>query len=107
MLDAGGGSGAQSFRDAVAELGTTLAALGYGVTVETLGDDEAVLSTPTCPLRPLVVAAPENLQIDCGMWEELLAGALTPELAARVECATSDCLEHGSSCRIRLRLAGG
>jgi len=82
-----------------------LGRLGFQASVEEIRDDTVVIATPTCPLRPLVVAAPEAAAIDCGMWAELLAGALAPELAPRVTCETSDCLEHGRSCRIRLRLS--
>jgi predicted ArsR family transcriptional regulator len=96
---------AGSFADAVAALRATLAGLGYGTTLESIGDDEAVLSTPVCPLRPLVVEAPAAVAIDCGMWAELLMRSLPPQLRARVSCETSDCLEHGASCRIRLRIA--
>jgi predicted ArsR family transcriptional regulator len=94
-----------SFADAVAALRATLTGLGYGTTLESIDDDEAVLSTPVCPLRPLVVEAPAAVAIDCGMWAELLMRSLPPQLRARVSCETSDCLEPGASCRIRLRIA--
>ena len=104
MLRAGEGSGAQSFRDAVAELCATLAELGYGATVETLDDGEAVLSTPTCPLRPLVVANPAVAEIDHALWRGLIAAAVDDLEVEDVGCVTHDCLEPCAACRIVVSL---
>jgi predicted ArsR family transcriptional regulator len=51
--------------------------------------------TPTCPLRPLIVARPEAAEIDRGMWSGLVGGEVT--------CTAEGCRDPGSSCRIRIR----
>jgi hypothetical protein len=59
-----------------------------------------VIATPTCPLRPLVVARPELAQVDRGMWCGLLEAALDDVHAAEIVCETRDCLDDHASCRV-------
>jgi len=66
--------------------------------------EEAVIATPTCPLRPLVRELPEAAEIDRGMWAGLVEVALRDTAAAAVQCETQDCLDDHASCRVRLRL---
>ena len=79
-----------------------LGALGFQASVESFDRDRAVLVTPTCPLRPLVVAAPEARDLDQGMWRGLVGEALRD--AGDVRCETHDCLSGDSPCRIAIRL---
>ena len=77
--------------------------LGFQATVSEVTDDEAVISTPTCPLRPLVRAQPEIAAIDRGMWAGLVAHALGRDVV-EVKCETRDCLVDHASCRVCIRL---
>jgi predicted ArsR family transcriptional regulator len=78
--------------------------LGYQATVERADGDEAVIATPNCPLRPLVVAQPDAAVIDEGMWAGLAESALTGHRADAIACAASGCLDAHASCRIHLHL---
>jgi len=78
--------------------------LGYQAAVEEADDRGAVITTPTCPLRPLVRAHPEAAEIDRGMWAALGAHALRDAEVAEVTCETRDCLVDHASCRVVLTL---
>jgi predicted ArsR family transcriptional regulator len=79
--------------------------LGYQASVERVGRNEAVIASPTCPLRPLVRARPEAVEIDRGMWAGLASCAISGVEAAHVRCETRDCFEDHAACKIRLELA--
>ena len=79
--------------------------LGYQATLESADDSGAVISTPTCPLRPLVRAHPEAVEVDRGMWEGLAAAALEGVQVERVRCETRDCFDDHASCKVVLELA--
>jgi predicted ArsR family transcriptional regulator len=74
-----------------------LGVLGFQASVESVEGDQAVLVTPTCPLRPLVVASHGAREVDQGMWRGLVGEALR---GASVRCATNDCLSGDSPCRV-------
>jgi predicted ArsR family transcriptional regulator len=78
--------------------------LGYQASVEEVDGNEAVIATPTCPLRPLVRARPDAVEIDRGMWAGLASCALSGVEAARVRCETRDCFDDHASCKVRLEL---
>ena len=78
--------------------------LGYQAAVEEADAGGAVITTPTCPLRPLVYAHPEAAEIDRGMWAGLAAHALRDADVAEVSCETRDCLRDHASCRVLLSL---
>jgi predicted ArsR family transcriptional regulator len=80
---------------------SALGQLGFQASVESVETDRAVLVTPTCPLRPLVVAAPQTRELDQGMWRSLVAATLP---GATVRCETSDCLAQDCSCRVLVEL---
>lgn len=80
-----------------------LGKLGFQASVESVERDRAVLVTPTCPLRPLVVASPAAREVDQGMWRGLVGEALRN--AAEVRCKTNDCLAEECSCRVVVRLS--
>ena len=86
---------------------SALRSLGYQATVEEADDRRAVLATPTCPLRPLVVSRPETAAIDEGMWIGLTEAALEGVSAAAVTCGTHGCLEAHESCRITIEIKEG
>jgi predicted ArsR family transcriptional regulator len=78
--------------------------LGYQASVESVDAGEAVIATPTCPLRPLVRARTEAVELDRGMWAGLASCALAGVKADRVRCETRDCFDDHASCKVRLEL---
>jgi hypothetical protein len=79
-----------------------LGSLGFQATIESLSPDRAVVATPTCPLRPLVVEEPAAREVDQGMWRGLVGEALR---GATVQCETNDCLAADCPCRVVLRFS--
>ncbi len=78
--------------------------LGFQATLERVDGDTAVISTPTCPLRPLVAERPEAALIDRGMWSGLVERGVRGAHAEAVECETHSCLDGGESCSVVIRL---
>jgi predicted ArsR family transcriptional regulator len=78
--------------------------LGFQATVDRIEGSEAVIRTPTCPLRPIVQTSPDAVAVDHGLWAGLLKRVLRGGSAATVTCETHGCLEPGSSCEVRLRI---
>ena len=64
----------------------------------------AVITTPTCPLRPLVRARPRLAGLDRGMWIALVAQALTGGRLDQLACETRDCQGDHADCRVLLTL---
>jgi predicted ArsR family transcriptional regulator len=89
---------------AAAEVCAALGRLGYQARVVEVTENEAVVSTPTCPLRPLVNASEGAVGLDRGFWAGLVEASLPGEPAACVECRTGGCRDEHASCEIRLRL---
>jgi predicted ArsR family transcriptional regulator len=92
---------ARAVRNGLGRLCDALGRLGYQVSLVEADDRRAVLQTPTCPLRPLVRAHPDAIELDRGMWRGLAAVAL-PGLEARAVCR--DCADGTAPCRISLQL---
>lgn len=82
---------------------SALGKLGFQASVESVEADRAVLVTPTCPLRPLVVGAPSAREVDQGMWRGLVGEALRD--AGEIRCETNDCLAADCSCRVVVELS--
>jgi predicted ArsR family transcriptional regulator len=95
---------ARSAAGAVRALSRALGRLGFHVAIESVSDEEAVLVSATCPLRPLVAAEPTARGIDEGMWQGLVEVAAGGR-AADVRCSTHDCLDRQSPCRIVIAFA--
>jgi predicted ArsR family transcriptional regulator len=93
-----------NLRLAAEEVCAALGRLGFHGSLELATDERAVVRTATCPLRPLVVSAPEAQAIDCGMWAALTATALAEAGAGKVEATTAACGLHDSACRVELKL---
>lgn len=89
---------------AAASICRALGRIGYQAAVDEADADEAHIHTPTCPLRPLVVADAEALHVDRGMWAGLAASALPGVEVEQIACESRDCLDDHGSCRVRLRL---
>lgn len=80
-----------------------LGRLGYQATVADATEEGATISSPTCPLRPLVRARPDLSELDRAFWATLVAQAV--EEAPAVACSTGGCHDVGE-CRIEIRLRG-
>jgi predicted ArsR family transcriptional regulator len=92
---------AKRIETALERIRVGLGSLGYQLRVAEVHEDHAVLTTPTCPLRPLVRAEPQLAVLDRGMWTGLLAAALPGD---EIVCETGLCLDDKADCRIRLTL---
>jgi predicted ArsR family transcriptional regulator len=79
-----------------------LARLGYQAAVERVDEQGASITTPTCPVRPLVRAHADAAEIDRGMWAAMIRHALGGKSSVRVECETAGCAKSGP-CRISAR----
>jgi predicted ArsR family transcriptional regulator len=95
------------FQAGVRRVCDALGRLGFQATLETAGPDRAVVVTPMCPLRPLVVQEPEARAIDEAMWSGLVAEAFTGAAPVRIRCETAGCSSEGSPCRVSIRLRPG
>lgn len=78
--------------------------LGFQARLDEIEGDTAAISTPTCPLRPLVAQRAEVAHVDRGMWAGLIECGLRGARADAVECETRSCLERHESCRVVIRL---
>jgi predicted ArsR family transcriptional regulator len=83
----------------------TIGRLGFQASVEEVTGERAVIATPTCPLRPLVVSQPDTSAIDRGLWSGLVASTIAGVDVSDVACETHDCLDDHASCRIVVTLA--
>jgi len=82
-----------------------LRALGFPLTLERVGAGGATISTPDCPLRPLVRDHPEAVEIDHGMWAGLVEQGVRGVTAANVNCSTNGCHGVDGACTVRLAFA--
>jgi len=101
-------AGLRPVRDVVRGLDRVCGAvrsLGYQASLVSVESGRAVISTPTCPLRPLVARRPETVEVDRGMWAGLVERALEGVRADDVRCETADCFDEHRSCRVVLELA--
>ena len=95
----------QTLAKALARVCAALGTAGFQASVAELADDSAVLSTPTCPLRPLVTTTPEATEIDRGMWEALVRASLPGSPRCDVSCETAQCHLGDEPCRIRVQVS--
>ena len=79
---------------------SALGRLGYQASVADVDGLKAVITTPTCPLRPLVRADWRLAELDRGMWSGLLGAAFAP--ARSIACETVGCRSNVAACRVRL-----
>jgi predicted ArsR family transcriptional regulator len=97
-----------SFANAVDRASAALGRLGFHASVAEVTAQRALLTSATCPLRPLVCEDAALAEIDRGMWSGLVAAALEGAEAARIRCDTGkSCRQRGKECRVRLTLEAG
>jgi predicted ArsR family transcriptional regulator len=95
----------QGFRPAVERICSGLGRLGYQASVAEADSDRALITTATCPLRPVVRAHTQLAVLDHGMWAGLVAAALRGVEAASIVCDTGEsCHGDRADCRVRLVL---
>ena len=95
---------AKTFRTALSRVCTALGGLGYQASVAEVSGERAVITTATCPLRPLVRAHPGLATLDRGMWAALVARALEGGDIDQVDCDTPNCQRDDADCRVLLTL---
>src|ERR687887_1323458 len=78
--------------------------LGFNAVLDRVEGDTAVITTPTCPLRPLVTERPDVVHIDRGMWAGLVESGVRGVHAETVECENHSCLDGGEPCAVMIRL---
>jgi len=94
---------AKTLRIALGRVCAGLGRLGYQASAEMTGE-RAVITTPTCPLRPLVRAHPALATLDRGMWTALVAHALDDTSVDQISCDTPNCQRDDADCRVLLAL---
>jgi predicted ArsR family transcriptional regulator len=96
----------RNVRAGLERLCDALGSLGFQASVESVARDSANLTSPTCPLRPIVVRRPDLAGIDQGMWAGLAERAVQGVRAEHVRCETPRCLSKDAPCSILLSLGG-
>jgi predicted ArsR family transcriptional regulator len=97
---------AGSLRSAVGRICAGLGRLGYQADFVEVSDEQMLVTTPTCPLRPLVCEDAALAELDRGMWAGLVAAALEDVEATRIGCDTgASCRRRETDCRVLLTLA--
>jgi hypothetical protein len=97
---------AQTIRIALGRVCAGLGRLGYQASVAEVTGERAVITTPTCPLRPLVRAHPALATLDRGMWTALVAHALEDASVDQISCDTPNCQRDDADCRVLVSLRG-
>jgi len=95
---------AKGLRTALGRVCAALGSLGYQASVAEVTDERAVITTATCPLRPLVRARPRLAELDRGMWAALLARAFAGAAVDEIGCDTPNCQRDDADCRVLLTL---
>ncbi len=95
---------AKGLRTALRRVCAALGSLGYQASVAEVTGDRAVITTATCPLRPLVRARPRLAELDRGMWTALLARAFAGTAVDQIGCDTPNCQRDDTDCRVLLTL---
>jgi predicted ArsR family transcriptional regulator len=95
---------ARTFHTALRRVCAALGGLGYQASVTELSGERAVITTATCPLRPLVRAHPELAELDRGMWAALVERALASAAVGGIVCDTRNCQRDHQDCRVLVAL---
>jgi predicted ArsR family transcriptional regulator len=92
-----------TLRGALSAACAALRRAGFQAAVVEADEEQGLISTPTCPLRPFVSANPAAVHVDRGFWEGLITRVLQG-LDAAVVCETSGCHDPGRPCLVRVRV---
>ncbi len=95
---------AKTFPTGLRHVCAGLGGLGYQASVAEVTGDRAVITTATCPLRPLVRTHPDLRELDRRMWATLVGQALEGADAGEIECETHRCLDDQAECRVLVML---
>jgi predicted ArsR family transcriptional regulator len=95
---------AKTFHTALGRVCAALGSLGYQASVAEVIGERAVITTATCPLRPLVRAHAGLAPLDRGMWASLVARALEGTDVEEIVCDTSGCNRDAADCHVLLTL---
>ncbi len=93
---------AKTLRTALDRVCAALRGLGYQASVAEVSGERALITTATCPLRPLVRAHPRLATLDRGMWSALVARALEGTDTDQIDCETPNCQRRDADCRVLL-----
>src|SRR5580765_797063 len=88
LASTAGVESAQDARTGLEGLCRALGAVGFQARLEHLEDGRAEIVTPTCPLRPLVVAHSAVAEVDHALWRGLVAAAIDGVRVEDVACET-------------------
>lgn len=102
LADASGLSRTRGIRSGAERACAALGKLGFQAAVTDASDDRVEITTPTCPLRPLVIANAEAALVDRGMWIGLVSSFLPRSRPCSIGCETRGCLDDHASCRVVL-----
>jgi predicted ArsR family transcriptional regulator len=94
----------KTFRTALGRVCAALGDLGYQASMAEVSGERAVITTATCPLRPLVRAHPTLAAVDRGMWSALVAQALEGTNVDQIVCDTPACDRDDADCRVLLTI---
>ena len=97
---------AKTFRTALERVCAALGGLGYQASIAGMSGECAVITTATCPLRPLVCAHPGLATLDRGMWAALVARAFEGADVDQIDCDTPNCQRDDADCRVLLTIRG-
>jgi predicted ArsR family transcriptional regulator len=95
---------AKTVGTALGRVCAALGSLGYQASVAEMDGQRAMITTATCPLRPLVRAQPGLATLDRGMWAALVARALEGTSVDQITCDTHSCQRDDADCRVLLTL---
>jgi len=95
---------ASTFPTALRRVCAALGAFGYQASVTDVSGEHAVITTATCPLRPLVRGRRELAELDRGMWTSLVAEAREGSDVGEIISATRGCHRDDADCRILVTL---
>ena len=98
---------ARTFSAALARVCAAFGKLGYQAAVAELTGERAVITTATCPLRPLIRTQPGLTELDRGMWEAFVARAFEGTDIHQIHCDTPDCRRDDADCRVLVTLRAG
>lgn len=103
LARAAGLSPSERAEDGLDAVCSAVRSLGFQASVDRFEGGTAQITTPTCPLRPLVAERPEVAHVDRGMWAGLVECGVRGVHAPAVECESHSCLDAGEACSVVIR----